>query len=31
MPHTEHAINELTGPSAQGLGFFTSILNAMVK
>ena len=31
MPHPEHAINELTGPSAQGLGFFTSILNALVK
>ena len=31
MPHPEHAINELTGPSAQGLGFFTSILNTMVK
>ena len=31
MPHPEHAINELTGPSAQGLGFFTSILSAMVK
>jgi phosphoribosylformylglycinamidine synthase len=31
MPHPEHAINELTGPSAQGLGFFTSILHAMVK
>ena len=31
MPHPEHAIDELTGPSAQGLGFFTSILNAMVK
>lgn len=31
MPHPEHAINELTGPSAQGLGFFTSILQAMVK
>ena len=31
MNHPEHAINELTGPSAQGLGFFTSILNAMVK
>ena len=30
-PHPEHAINELTGPSAQGLGFFTSILTAMVK
>ena len=31
MPHPEHAINPLTGPTAQGLGFFTSILNAMVK
>ena len=31
MPHPEHAIDELTGPSARGLGFFTSILNAMVK
>ena len=31
MPHPEHAIDELTGPSAQGLGFFTSILQAMVK
>ena len=31
MPHPEHAIDELTGPSGQGLGFFTSILNAMVK
>ena len=31
MPHPEHAIDPLTGPSADGLGFFTSILNAMVK
>lgn len=31
MPHPEHAIDPLTGPSAQGLGFFNSILNAMVK
>ena len=31
MPHPEHAIDPLTGPSAQGLGFFTSILKAMVK
>ena len=31
MPHPEHAIDTLTGPSADGLGFFTSILNAMVK
>jgi phosphoribosylformylglycinamidine synthase subunit PurQ / glutaminase len=26
MPHPEHAIDLLTGPSADGLGFFTSIL-----
>jgi phosphoribosylformylglycinamidine (FGAM) synthase-like amidotransferase family enzyme len=25
MPHPEHAIDPLTGPSADGLGFFTSI------
>lgn len=31
MPHPEHAIDPLTGPSAQGLGFFISILNALVK
>ena len=31
MPHPEHAIDPLTGPTAHGLGFFTSILNAMVK
>ena len=31
MPHPEHAIDPLTGPTAQGLGFFTSILKAMVK
>jgi phosphoribosylformylglycinamidine synthase len=31
MPHPEHAINTLTGPSADGLGFFTSVLKAMVK
>jgi phosphoribosylformylglycinamidine synthase len=31
MPHPEHAINPLTGPSADGLGFFTSVLKAMVK
>jgi len=30
MPHPEHAIDPLTGPSADGLPFFTSILNAMV-
>jgi len=26
MPHPEHAIDPLTGPSADGLGFFTSVL-----
>lgn len=26
MPHPEHAIEALTGPSVDGLGFFTSIL-----
>jgi phosphoribosylformylglycinamidine synthase subunit PurQ / glutaminase len=29
MPHPEHAIEELTGPSADGLGFFTSVLEAV--
>ncbi|GGJ89567.1 phosphoribosylformylglycinamidine synthase subunit PurQ [Pilimelia anulata] len=27
MPHPEHAVEELTGPSLDGLGFFTSILS----
>ena len=31
MPHPEHAIDSLTGPGDQGLGFFTSVLKAMVK
>ena len=26
MPHPEHAIDPLTGPSADGLGFFTSVV-----
>ena len=26
MPHPEHAVDELTGPSLDGLGFFTSLL-----
>jgi phosphoribosylformylglycinamidine synthase len=29
MPHPEHAIDPLTGPSADGLGFFTSIGSAL--
>jgi phosphoribosylformylglycinamidine synthase len=28
MPHPEHAIDSLTGPSADGLGFFTSMVQA---
>ncbi len=28
MPHPEHAIDPLTGPSADGLGFFTSAVRA---
>jgi phosphoribosylformylglycinamidine synthase I len=28
MPHPEHAIDELTGPSADGLGFFASVVRA---
>ena len=31
MPHPEHAIDYLTGPTTDGLGFFTSILHSMVK
>jgi phosphoribosylformylglycinamidine synthase len=30
MPHPEHAVEALTGPSTEGLGFFTSILQEMV-
>jgi phosphoribosylformylglycinamidine synthase subunit PurQ / glutaminase len=31
MPHPEHAIDPLTGPSADGLGLFTSVLAAAVS
>ncbi len=31
MPHPEHAIDPLTGPSADGLGFFASIISQMVS
>ena len=31
MPHPEHAIEDLCGPSTDGLPFFTSVLKAMVK
>ena len=30
MPHPEHAVDPLTGPGADGLGFFTSVLTALV-
>ena len=29
MPHPEHAVEALTGPSSEGLGFFTSILRRL--
>ncbi len=31
MPHPEHAVEPLTGPSTDGLGFFTSILKGLVE
>ena len=31
MPHPEHAIDPLTGPGADGLGFFTSAVRALVS
>jgi phosphoribosylformylglycinamidine synthase len=30
MPHPEHAVDDLTGPGTDGLGFFTSILKGLV-
>ncbi|MGN6578050.1 MAG: phosphoribosylformylglycinamidine synthase subunit PurQ [Nocardioides sp.] len=30
MPHPEHAVEDLTGPGTDGLGFFTSVLAAAV-
>jgi phosphoribosylformylglycinamidine synthase len=30
MPHPEHAIDPLTGPGSDGLGFFTSVARALV-
>jgi phosphoribosylformylglycinamidine synthase len=29
MPHPEHAVDPLTGPSADGLGFFASVLSSI--
>jgi phosphoribosylformylglycinamidine synthase len=31
MPHPEHATEALTGPSTDGLGFFTSVIKALVS
>ena len=31
MPHPEHAIETLTGPSTDGLGLFTSVIDAISK
>jgi phosphoribosylformylglycinamidine synthase len=31
MPHPEHAIETLTGPSTDGLGFFASVLRSLVS
>jgi phosphoribosylformylglycinamidine synthase I len=31
MPHPEHAVEALTGPSIDGLGFFTSVLTSLVN
>jgi len=31
MPHPEHAVEDLTGPSTDGLGFFTSVLSSMLE
>jgi phosphoribosylformylglycinamidine synthase subunit PurQ / glutaminase len=30
MPHPEHAVEPLTGPTTDGLGFFTSVLKKLV-
>ena len=30
MPHPEHAVEDLTGPSTDGLTFFTSVLKSLV-
>jgi phosphoribosylformylglycinamidine synthase len=31
MPHPEHAVEDLTGPSIDGLALFTSVLNSLVS
>jgi phosphoribosylformylglycinamidine synthase len=30
MPHPEHAVEPLTGPTTDGLGFFTSVLSSLI-
>jgi phosphoribosylformylglycinamidine synthase len=30
MPHPEHAVETLCGPTEDGLPFFTSVLNSLV-
>ena len=30
MPHPEHAVDQLTGPTTDGLGFFTSVITRLV-
>jgi phosphoribosylformylglycinamidine synthase I len=31
MPHPEHAVEKLTGPTTDGLGFFTSLLKSLIN
>ena len=31
MPHPEHAVEKLTGPTTDGLGFFTSVLKSLAN
>ncbi len=31
MPHPEHAVDSLTGPTTDGLGFFSSLLKGLVR
>jgi phosphoribosylformylglycinamidine synthase len=31
MPHPEHAVEKLTGPTTDGLGFFISLLKSLVN
>ena len=31
MPHPEHAVESLTGPTTDGLGFFTSVIKSFIN